>query len=99
MALFVLTCIDKPNSLDLRMATRQAHFAYARGFPAGVIRLGGPFLDEKGDMAGSLIILDVADMAAARAFNLGDPYQQAGLFGSVDIRPWKATFGAAEAFA
>ena len=29
MPLFVLHCLDKPNSLDLRMATRQAHLAYA----------------------------------------------------------------------
>ena len=97
MALFVLTCIDKPNALELRMATREAHFAYAHGFPAGVIKLGGPFLDEKGDMAGSLIVLDVADLAAAQAFNRGDPYQKAGLFERVEIRPWKSTFGALEA--
>jgi uncharacterized protein YciI len=93
MALFVLVCIDKPDSLPLRMATREAHFAYARGLPAGMIRLGGPFLDEKGDMAGSLIIVDVADMAAAEAFTLNDPYRKAGLFEQVEIRPWRATFG------
>ena len=33
MALFVLTCIDKPESLALRLATREAHFAYANGKP------------------------------------------------------------------
>ena len=99
MALFVLVCIDKPNSLQLRMTTREAHFAYARGLPAGTIRLGGPFLDEAGDMAGSLIIVDVADLAAAKAFNRDDPYTKAGLFDRVEVRPWKATFGAAEAFA
>jgi hypothetical protein len=93
MAFFVLTCIDKPNALDLRMATREAHFAYARDLPAGFIRLGGPFLDEKGDMAGSLIIIEAADMAAAEAFSLADPYRKAGLFERVEIRPWKATFG------
>ena len=93
MALFVLTCIDKPNALDLRMATREAHFAYAGRMPAGFVRLGGPFLDENGDMAGSLIIIDAADMAAAEAFSLADPYRKAGLFERVEIRPWKATFG------
>jgi uncharacterized protein YciI len=98
MALFVLTCIDKPNSLGLRMATREAHFAYARALPAGMIRLGGPFLDTNGDMAGSLIIVEVADLAAAQAFNRDDPYTKAGLFERVDIRPWRATFGAVEAF-
>ena len=28
--LFVATCIDKENALALRMATRDAHFAYVR---------------------------------------------------------------------
>ena len=93
MALFVLVCIDKPNALELRMATREAHFAYARGMPAGTIRLGGPFLDEKGDMAGSLIVVEVADMAAAEAFSQNDPYRKAGLFERVEIRPWRVTFG------
>ena len=36
--LFVLTAIDKENSLPLRMATREAHFAFARG--TNVVRLG-----------------------------------------------------------
>jgi uncharacterized protein YciI len=57
------------------------------------VRLGGPFLDEKGDMAGSLIIIEAADTAAAEAFSLNDPYRKAGLFERVDIRPWRATFG------
>lgn len=99
MALFVLVCIDKPGALALRLATREAHFAYARSLPAGTLRLGGPFLDDNGDMAGSLIIVDAPDLAAAQAFNRDDPYQRAGLFERVDIRPWKATFGAVEAFA
>ena len=93
MANFVLICIDKPDSLALRMATREAHFAYARS-KAPMVKLGGPFLDDKGDMAGSLIILEAEDMAAARRFNTEDPYTLAGLFESVDVRPWRATFGA-----
>jgi uncharacterized protein YciI len=93
MALFVLTCIDKPGSLALRMATREAHFAYARSLP-GVVRLGGPFLDPKGDMAGSLIVIEAEDLAGAKRFNAEDPYTKAGLWESVDVRPWRVTFGA-----
>lgn len=93
MPLFVLSCIDKPNSLALRMATREAHFAYAREHGQG-IRFGGPFLDAKGDMAGSLIILEADDLEAAKAFNRADPYTLAGLFESVDVRPFRVTFGA-----
>jgi uncharacterized protein YciI len=40
-------------------------------------------------MNGSLIILDVADRAEADAFVAGDPYGKAGLFESVQVRPWK----------
>jgi len=93
MAHFVLVCIDKPNSLALRMATRDAHFAYVRGL-GEMVRLGGPFLGAEGEMAGSLIIIEAADMAAAEAFSLNDPYRKAGLFERVEIRPWRATFGA-----
>jgi len=91
MALFVFTGIDKPNSLALRMATREAHFAYV-GEHQDRIRLGGPFLDEAGEMAGSLIILEAPDLAAAQAFHAADPYVKAGLFERIEIRPWKETF-------
>jgi uncharacterized protein YciI len=88
--LFTLVAIDKPDSLALRMATRAAHFEYARA--TGSIKLGGPFLDANGDMAGSLIIFEAADLEAARKWAANDPYAKAGLFAQSDIRPWKATF-------
>ena len=40
-------------------------------------------------MVGSLLILDLADQAAADAFAAGDPYARAGLFESVTIHPWR----------
>ena len=88
--LFVVTAIDKENSLSLRLATRDAHFAYAR--ETGVIKLGGPFLDAKGDMAGSLIVFEAADLDAAKAWHAGDPYVKAGLFAHSEVQPWKMTF-------
>ncbi len=88
--LFVLAAIDKPNSHALRMATRQAHFEYARA--TGAVKLGGPFLDAKGEMTGSLIIFEAPDLDAAMAWHANDPYAKAGLFAQSEIRPWKATF-------
>jgi uncharacterized protein YciI len=92
MPLYVISCIDKPNSLALRMATRPAHLAYAHseGLPA-TVKLGGPYLDEKGDMAGSLIIVEAPDLTAAEKFSQNDPYRCAGLFQSVEIRPFRIT--------
>ena len=92
MALYVLVCHDKPNSLDLRMATREAHLAYARA-QSGKVKLGGPILDAKGDMAGSLLFFDTEDVGDVEAFTANDPYTKAGLFGRVEILPFKATLG------
>jgi uncharacterized protein YciI len=91
MPLFVLTCIDKPGALEARLGAREAHLAYVRG--SGAMKLGGPFLDEAGEMAGSLMILEAADLAAARAFSAADPYVLAGVFESVEIRPFRVTLG------
>lgn len=92
MPLFVLTCIDKARALDLRMATREAHLAWVGG-RMDQMKLGGPFLDEAGDMAGSLMIVEAADLAAAQAFNAEDPYTRAGLWERVEIRPFRTTIG------
>jgi uncharacterized protein YciI len=45
-------------------------------------------------MAGSLLILEADSLEDARGFNLGDPYQKAGLFASVQVTAFKASIGA-----
>ena len=92
MALFVLVCHDKPNSLELRMATREAHLAFVRT-NSSKLKLAGPLLDAQGGMAGSLLIFDTEDAAEVQAFTDNDPYALAGLFGKVEILPFKATLG------
>jgi uncharacterized protein YciI len=92
MPLFTLMCFDKPNALDLRMATREAHLAYVRENLA-IVKLAGPMLDADAGMAGSLFVVEAADRAAAEAFNAADPYQKAGVFGQVEIRGFRATIG------
>ena len=53
MGFYVISWKDRPDSLAIRLATREAHLAYG----AGRIKLGGPFLDEAGQMVGSLLII------------------------------------------
>ena len=93
MPLFTLTCLDKPDSLQVRMDAREAHLAYVTRVEP-TVRLGGPFLGPAGEMCGSLLIIEVADLAAAQAFSAADPYRLAGLFESVEIRPFRVTVGA-----
>jgi uncharacterized protein YciI len=85
--LFALICTDKANGLDLRQSTRTAHLAYLESLGAA-LKGAGPFTDEAGQPTGSLVLVEAADMAAAKVIAANDPYAKAGLFASVDIRPW-----------
>jgi uncharacterized protein YciI len=93
--LFVVSWTDRPNALALRLSVREAHLAYARD--TGRIRIGGPFLDAEGNMAGSLMIVEAPDLETVTAWHRDDPYAKAGLFEHSDIRPWKVTFNPTEA--
>ena len=92
MTIFAIHCLDKPASLELRLANREAHLAYAGSFKAH-IKLGGPLRNEAGEMAGSMLIMEFDDIAPARAFSADDPYVKAGLFQRVDITAFKPTLG------
>jgi uncharacterized protein YciI len=82
---------DKPGALQIRLDTRDAHLGYLK--ETGVVEMAGPFLDEAGAMCGSLLVLDVADLAAARNWAKNDPYAKAGLFADVRIQEWKKVIG------
>lgn len=90
---FAISCIDKAGALSLRMANRPAHIEFLKA-RVDAVKFAGPYLGDDGEaMTGSLIILEAADRAAAEAFAAADPYAKAGLFESVDIRPWKWAIG------
>jgi uncharacterized protein YciI len=90
---FVVICLDKPNSLDLRLANRAAHLEYLRHHTK-TIRTCGPLLDDDGEtMIGSMLILDVPNRAAADAVLAEDPYRKANLFAKVEVRPWRWVIG------
>lgn len=85
---FCFTGIDKPDSLPIRLANRDAHLKHWGD--AGCVKAGGPFTSDDGTMMnGSMLIIDVADRAAAEKLVAEDPYNLAGLFQRVEIRAWK----------
>jgi uncharacterized protein YciI len=93
LALFVMTCIDKPGALEARMAARPDHLAYVEKNRA-MVKLAGPLLDEAAQMAGSLFIMEAESKADIEAFAAADPYGLAGVFARTDIRGWRVTVGA-----
>ena len=89
--LIALICTDKPNNLETRLANREAHVAYLKS--SGCVVQAGPFLNEDGEMYGSLVVLDLPDMDAAHAWAAADPYAQAGLFSEVRLEQWNKVIG------
>jgi len=91
---FCITCLDKPDSMAIRMANREAHLAGLKP-TANKILAAGPLLSDDGQsMVGSVLIIDFADKAAAEDFARNDPYAMAGLFASVSVRPWRKVYPA-----
>ena len=88
--LFALICTDKPNSLDLRLQVRPDHVAYLEALGADM-KAAGPFVDDDGKPTGSLVIINAENKTAAQKIASKDPYAVAGLFSSVEIKPWKWT--------
>lgn len=88
MPLFVIHCIDKPNSLQLRLDTRAQHLDHVQALGDGLVA-AGPYLAPDGSPKGSMIIIDVPDQAAAESFASEDPYNKAGLFSTVTVTAWR----------
>jgi uncharacterized protein YciI len=86
--LFALLCTDKPNSVDLRMSVRPDHLKYLETLGSS-LKAAGPFTTDEGSPTGTLAIIEAADRAAAKVIAENDPYAKAGLFASVEIKPWK----------
>jgi uncharacterized protein len=96
--LFAFVCKDKPGHLQVRMDTRPEHVEHLNRLNAeGTLKMAGPFLDGDGKPCGSLVIVNADSIEAARALADTDPYTKAGLFESVDVKPFNWVFNNPEA--
>lgn len=92
--LFTAYCVDKQDHLPVRMETRSAHldFLKAKGTE---LKVAGPTTAADGETPnGSLLIFEANTLIDAKNWVAMDPYADAGLFESVDVKPWKHAIGA-----
>lgn len=85
--LYALICTDKPHALQTRLDNRPAHIEFLKAM-GNKLKAGGPFQDDNGNMTGSMLIIEAANRDEILAISREDPYARAGLFQSVEIRPW-----------
>lgn len=80
---------DGPEGQARRPGCRAEHLARLDALASqGRLILAGPFEDK----SGSLIIIEAASLAEARAFAEGDPYFRQGVFASLEVRPFTQVF-------
>ncbi len=89
--LVALIAKDKSGALQTRLDNRAAHVEHLKS--SGIVVQAGPFLDDAGDMCGSLVIFDVETVSQVEDWAASDPYAKAGLFESVEIIPWNRVIG------
>lgn len=85
--LFIVSGRDKPNNLDERIRFRQQHRAHYESLGKDLL-LSGPYLDQKGNPIGSMIIMRAGCEAEADAFAQADPYVIEGVFETVTVWRW-----------
>jgi hypothetical protein len=97
--LYCIMATDVPDSLVKRNEARASHIAYLKELIGdGRVLLAGPqpAIDspEPGPagMSGSLIVAEFASLEDARHWAEGDPYALAGVFESVEVRPFLRVF-------
>lgn len=89
---YMIETFDRPGTLDLRAATRDAHLAFLDAHKHLLIACGAK-LDEAGNAAGGgLYVVALESRAEAEAFIAADPFYQAGLFERVVIHRWRKAY-------
>jgi uncharacterized protein YciI len=88
LMLFLVHTYDRHGALNVRLENRDAHVNWLKA--AGkAVKAAGPWMNEAGDMAGSLLIVESDSQATLNAWLETDPYAIAGLFHCVETAPYK----------
>jgi len=90
---YLAYCTDKADAGEIRAATRDAHLAYVENVMEKICVAGPLRHDPEGPMIASCFIYNTDDELEARALLENDPYHQAGLYASVDLKPFYAAAG------
>jgi len=95
---YVIYAEDNKNSLEKRMNARPAHLDRLTALQAeGRLLLAGPFpaIDTvdpgPAGFTGSLIVAEFENLEAAKIWADADPFVSAGVYSSVEVKPFRKT--------
>lgn len=83
--LWVVTCIDKPNTAAIREKVLLPHREFLGSQKNILVLAGATQTDDGATAIGSVFVLNVNSRAEAKAFSDGDPFTQNGVFAEIKI--------------
>ncbi len=89
--LYAMIAKDKPGSGDRRTTTRPVHLDHLTGLGEKLI-LAGALMGPDGTPEGSLLVLESDSLEAATKSFMADPFIAAGIFETIEIKPWRIAF-------
>ena len=96
MMWYVINGTDTENSLERRLSVRAAHLARLQQLQdEGRLLLAGPYpaVDSNdpgpAGFTGSLIVAEFDSLEDAQAWAKTDPYVEAGVYASVNVKPFR----------
>jgi len=99
MVLYAIISEDVEDSLGKRMSARPAHIKRLQALQdGGRLVLAGPHpaidSDNPGDagFTGSLVVAEFDSLQAAQQWADSDPYNDAGVYAKVTVKPFKKVF-------
>ena len=97
--LYAIISEDSKDSLQQRLTTRPAHIKRLQDLQSeGRLVLAGPHpavdSDNPGDagFTGSLVVAEFDNLQAAQHWADSDPYNEAGVYAKVTVKPFKKVF-------
>ena len=99
MVLYAIISVDVEDSLGKRMSARPAHIKRLQALQdEGRLVLAGPHpaidSDNPGEagFTGSLVVAEFDNLQAAQQWADSDPYNDAGVYAKVTVKPFKKVF-------
>lgn len=85
--------IDVPGTGPLREELVEKHWAYMDGYVKELTARGPTLSEDRSEATGSIHIVDLPDLAAARAFAFDEPNYRAGVYDPVLLLRYEDTLG------
>jgi uncharacterized protein len=92
MPIYAIQALDGLGGAEKRTALLAAHLAHVEA-QLGRYFVAGPLRDNDGQTVGSLLVVEAADEADARAFLAEDPYAGAHLWDQIHVAAFAAVAG------